>query len=304
MGKVSPKDSDSKTSVRKKKLKGSNNKYLKPGALVQLCRTSATAKSCNDLGKKRVPVFDTKYARNNKMAVEHIHSPKSPLILSPANIVKRSNLVRPIKFDNLQVESNGCIKSPLMLSPMGIVMQNTLVKTPKTPQADPCNSESPLESLPMDLLVKIVCHLHHDQLKAVFHVSQRIRTATVIARQYHFNYTTPDRSRQEMLSVITPMPITRWPFRSKGDGNPMMVSSPHTPKAPKHAPRPPLRTKLTEMKQIAAVLFQDQTTFPSRCSVPSVLQRPTLFKPMAPKHPRVLFYEDELCQAVAQNNLR
>lgn len=163
MGKVSPKDSDSKTSVRKKKLKGSNNKYLKPGALVQLCysKASATAaKSCNDLGKKRVPVFDTQYARNNKMAVEHINSPKSPLILSPANVVKRSNLVRPMKFDDLQVESNGCVKSPLMLSPMGMVMQNTLVKTPKTPQADPCNSESPLESLPMDLLVMFFVYLY------------------------------------------------------------------------------------------------------------------------------------------------
>ncbi|VVB10103.1 unnamed protein product [Arabis nemorensis] len=308
MGKVSPKDSDSKIPTRKKKSKSSSNKYLKPGALVHLCYSkasaAATAKSCNDFGKKRVPVFDTKHARNNKVAVEHINSPKSPLISSPVNIVKRSSLVRPMKFDDLQVESKSCKKNPLMLSPMGIVMQNTLLKTPKTPQADPCNSESQFESLPMDLLVKIVCHLHHDQLKAVFHVSQRIRKATVIARQYHFNYTTPDRSRQEMLSVMTPMPINRWPFISKGDGNTTIIPSPHTPKAPRHAPRPPIRSKLTEMKQITAVLFQDQTPFPSRCIVPSVLQRSTLFKPMAPKHPRVLFYEDELCQAVAQNNLR
>uniref|UniRef100_A0A1J3HTU9 F-box protein n=1 Tax=Noccaea caerulescens TaxID=107243 RepID=A0A1J3HTU9_NOCCA len=305
MGKVSPKDSDSKISARKKKLKSSTNKYLKPGALVQLCysKASAAAKSCNnDLGKKRVPVFDTKHARSNQISVEHFSSPKSPLISSPVNIVKRSSLVRPMKFDDLQVESNK--KSPLMLSPMGIVMQNTLLRTPKTPQADPCNSESQLESLPMDLLVKIVCHLHHDQLKAVFHVSQRIRTATLMARQYHFNYTTPDRSRQEMLSVVTPRPINRWPFISKGDGgNPTIMPSPHTPKAPKHAPRPPCRAKLTEMKQISAVLFQDQPTFPSRCSVPSVLQRSSLFKPMPPKHPRVLFYEEELCHAVAQNNL-
>ncbi|XP_033142589.1 F-box protein At4g35930 isoform X2 [Brassica rapa] len=274
MGKVSPKDSDSKISTRKKKLKSSNNKYLKPGALVQLCysKASATAKSNNDLGKKRVPVFDSKPARSNVIAVEDVESSK---------------------------------KSPLMLSPVGIVMQNSLLRTPKTPpQAEPCDSESQFESLPMDLLVKIVCHLHHDQLKAVFHVSQRIRAAAVIARQYHFNYTTPDRSRQEMLSVLTPMPINRWPFVSKGDENYRIMGSPHTPKAPRHAPRPPCRTKLAEMKQITAVLFQDQTAFPSRCSVPSVLQRPTLFKPLAPKHPRVLFYEDELCQAVAQNNLQ
>ncbi|CAN8229215.1 unnamed protein product [Cochlearia groenlandica] len=307
MGKVSLKDTDSKISTRKKKLKSSSNKYLKPGALVQLCYSKASAaKSCNESGKKRVPLFDTNKhtRRSNKMAMELMDSPKSPLLLSPVNVVRRSNLVRPSLFDELQVESNLCKNNTLMLSPMSIVMQNSLMGTPKTPQADPCNSESLLESLPMDLLVKIVCHLHHDQLKAVFHVSQRIRKATLNARQLHFNYTTPDRSRQEMLNVLTHMPTNRWLFLSKGDVNQAYKSSPHTPKAPRHAPRPPGRTKLTEMKQITTVLFQDQTPFPSRCIVPSVLQRPTLFKPMAPKHPRVLFYEDELCQAVAQNNLR
>ena len=210
MGKVSPKDSDSKISTRKKKLKSSNNKYLKPGALVQLCysKASATAKSNNDLGKKRVPVFDSKPARSNVIAVEDVSSPRSPLLSSPVNVVKRSSLVRPMKFDDLQVESSK--KSPLMLSPVGIVMQNSLLRTPKTPpQAEPCDSESQFESLPMDLLVtslvfyscemyerlclgayfatcyisfqvKIVCHLHHDQPKAVFHVSQRIRAAVSV----------------------------------------------------------------------------------------------------------------------------
>lgn len=150
MGKVSPKDSDSKISTRKKKLKSSNNKYLKPGALVQLCysKASATAKSNNDLGKKRVPVFDTKPARSSVIAVEDVSSPRSPLVSSP---VKRSSLVRPMKFDDLQVESSK--KSPLMLSPVGVVMQNSLLRTPKTPQAEPCDSESQFESLPMDLLV-------------------------------------------------------------------------------------------------------------------------------------------------------
>lgn len=90
--------------------------------------------------------------------------------------------------------------------------------------------------------VKILCHLHHDQLRAVFHVSQRIRRAVssslslwhvciavvilswqlmvlfimmlqvVLARQFHFNFTTPDRSRQEMLRTMTPRPTEHWPF--------------------------------------------------------------------------------------------
>lgn len=32
----------------------------------------------------------------------------------------------------------------------------------------------------ISLQVKIVCHLHHDELKAVFHVSQRIRAAVSV----------------------------------------------------------------------------------------------------------------------------
>lgn len=86
--------------------------------------------------------------------------------------------------------------------------------------------------------------------------------------------------------------------RSKGDGK--WISSPHTPKAPRHGPRPPSRVKFTEIRQIAAVLFQE-SAFPSRCLVPSVLSRP-ICKSLASN--RVLFYEDELCQAVAQNKLR
>ncbi|XP_010548266.1 PREDICTED: F-box protein At4g35930 isoform X3 [Tarenaya hassleriana] len=268
MGKVLPKGDDSRTSKRKKRLRRSGNKYLKPGALVQLRYSKASAaKPCTDLGKKRVAVIDTQKTEND-IAVEHKAS-QSSLMLSPVDIVKQSNL-------------------------------STLVRTPKTPQADPCNSESRLESLPMDLLVKLLCHLHHDQLKAVFHVSQRIRRAVLLAKHYYFNYTTPDRSRQEMLSATTPRPIDHWPFVSKADGNPAFVPRLHTPKAPRHGPRPPSRIKIAEMKQIAAVLFQDQT-FSSRCMVPSVIQKP-LCKSLASN--RVLFYEDELCQAVAQNKLR
>ncbi|MBA0706968.1 hypothetical protein Golax_019050, partial [Gossypium laxum] len=120
------------------------------------------------------------------------------------------------------------------------------------------------------------------------------------ARQFHFNYTTPDRSRQEVLSTMTPRPTDHWPFMSKGEGKGIMLKSPHTPKAPRHGPRPPSRVKVTELRQIAAVLFQD-SAFPSRCMVPSTLPKP-LCKSLASN--RVLFYEDELCQAVAQNKLR
>lgn len=261
MGKVSPKNSK-----HKKRLRGSSNKYLKPGTLAQLRYSKAsTTRSCTDIGKKRVAVLEAEKSESN-----------------------------------LVIEDKVIDKSPLVLSPVNLVRQNSFLGTPKTPRVEDCPSESRLESLPMDLLVKILCHLHHDQLRAVFHVSQRIRKAVVIARQFHFNYTTPDRSRQEMLRIMTPQPTEHWPFVSKADGKSIWMPSPHTPKAPRQGPRPPSRLKFSEMRQVAAVLFPE-SSFPSRCMVPSALPKP-LCKSLASN--RVLFYEDELCQAVAQNKLR
>ncbi|CAN1184753.1 F-box protein At4g35930 [Linum perenne] len=272
MGKVSPKDENSNTPKQRRRLRSSTGRYLKPGTLAQLRygKTSA-AKSCTDLGKKRVAVNETEKTGddNDTLPIEN-------------------------KVTALEI-------SPLMMSPVGLIKQNSIARTPKTPRAEDCEYESRLESLPMDLLVKVLCHLHHDQLKPVFHVSRRIRKAVVIARQFHFNYTTPDRSRQEMLRTMTPLTTEHWPFVGKGDGKGALLRSPHTPKAPRHGPRPPSRLKITEMKQIAAVLFQDAATFPPRCVVPSALSKP-MCKSLASN--RVLFYEDELCQAVAQNKLR
>ncbi|CAN1816193.1 F-box protein At4g35930 [Linum perenne] len=247
MGKVSPKDENSNTPKQRRRLRSSTGRYLKPGTLAQLRygKTSA-AKSCTDLGKKRVAVNETEKTGddNDTLPIEN-------------------------KVTALEI-------SPLMMSPVGLIKQNSIARTPKTPRAEDCEYESRLESLPMDLLV-------------------------VIARQFHFNYTTPDRSRQEMLRTMTPLTTEHWPFVGKGDGKGALLRSPHTPKAPRHGPRPPSRLKITEMKQIAAVLFQDAATFPPRCVVPSALSKP-MCKSLASN--RVLFYEDELCQAVAQNKLR
>ncbi|XP_061358998.1 F-box protein At4g35930 [Gastrolobium bilobum] len=266
MGKASPKEKSWKVTKGKKQMR---NKYLKPGTLAQLrCNKSSyssssgsASKSCTDIGKKRVALLHTRKTQGHDDKVFD----KSPLTLTPVNLVKQSNLLG----------------------------------TPKTPRTDDIQSESRLESLPMDLLVKLLCHLHHDQLRAVFHVCRRIRKAVMIARQLHFNYTTPDRSRQEMLNRMTPRPTEHWPFLCKGDGKGVRIPSPHTPKAPRHGPRPPSRLKVSEMRQVAAVLFQE-SAFPSHSLVPSILPKPVC-KSMASN--RVLFYEDELCQAVAQNKL-
>ncbi|KAK6150269.1 hypothetical protein DH2020_015201 [Rehmannia glutinosa] len=278
MGKVSPNDRQPKNGRQKRRLRNSKDKYLKPGALAQLRNTRASAsKSCTDLGKKRVEVLNAKQTGGEHSNIhQNKNTDNSPTPLSP------------VRFQFGPV-----------VGPTEVFSQNNLQNTPRTPRAEEYESESRLESLPIDILVKILCHLHHDQLRAVFHVSQKIRKAVVIARQFHFNYTTPDRTRQEMLNTMTPLATDHWPFMSGkgGVGKGMWIA---TPKAPKHGPRPPSRFKFTEMRPIAAVLFQE-SSFSSKCLVPSVLQKP-LCKSLGSN--RVLFYEDELCQAVAQNKLR
>ncbi|MFS7955034.1 putative F-box domain-containing protein [Helianthus anomalus] len=279
MGKVSPKEKMSKTSKQKKRIHASN-KYLKPGALAQLRNSKASASN----GKKKADVMDAENSQGvalfqNESAYEY----DSPVILSPEKF----------RYSNVA-------------GPLDVHKENNLQRTPKTPrdpfpEVDRSDYESRLESLPMELLVKILCHLHHDHLRAVFHVSERVRKAVVIARQFYFNYTTPDRSRQEILCTATPQPTEQWPFVSKGEGKSKDFKLPITPKAPRHGPRPPSRLKLTEMRQIAAVLFQESAFHPSYI-VPSLIPK-TICKSFASN--RVLFYDEELelCQAVAQNKL-
>ena len=131
MGKVSPKEKSWKVQKGRRQLRSSGNKYLKPGTLAQLrinkssstlasSSSSGAAKSCTDLGKKRVALLNSKKAQNG-------------------GAVGNEDKV----FD----------KSPLMLSPVNLVKQSGFLGTPKTPRTEDCQLESRLECLPMDLLV-------------------------------------------------------------------------------------------------------------------------------------------------------
>lgn len=230
-----------------KRVRGTKNRYLKPGALAKIRDSRTGSKSCTDIGKKRIVVLDSK---DEKVDI--------------------------FRSDEMVVHNDTHIASP---SPINVMAP----PTPKTPENF---GRSRLESLPIDVLVKILCFLHHDQLRPVFHVSQRVRKAVLMARQYHFNYTTPDRSRQEMLRTQTPLPTEHWPFGSNGDGSGIYIPSPVTPQAPKPAPRLP-RLHNIDLQPIAAALFKDEEKPSSKAIIPNRL-----------------FCEDELCQAVAQNNLQ
>ncbi|KAF1862854.1 hypothetical protein Lal_00040124 [Lupinus albus] len=266
MGKISAKDKSRKIQKGRRKLRSTGNKYLKPGTISQLLYNqsptsvsassalvaSGAAKACTDLGKKRVEVLNSRKSKG-QCGSDVSHEDKV--------------------FD----------KTPLMLSPSNSVKPSGLLVSPKTPRVEHCYSDSRLESLPMDLMVKLSDGPMHDEASILLFGSGDDRY----------------RSRLEMLSTMTPRPTERWPFLSKGDEKALKIRSPHTPKAPRHGPRPPSRLKVSELRQVAAVLFPE-SAFPTRCLMPSVIPKPTC-KSLASN--RVLFYEDELCQAVAQNKL-
>ncbi|CAH8340762.1 unnamed protein product [Eruca vesicaria subsp. sativa] len=51
-----------------------------------------------------------------------------------------------------------------------------------------------LEDLPLDILVRIICGVEHEDLKQLFHISKTVREATLIAKQSHFAYSTPRKT--------------------------------------------------------------------------------------------------------------
>lgn len=128
MGKVSPRQPKVPKQIRR--LRSSSNKYLKPGALAQLCRSKASGtQSCRDIRKKRIALLDAKKVKGNIMLED--------------KDVDESPMLTPKRFE-----------VPALVGSMDLLKQNTLLRTPKTPSFADCISDSRLESLPLDLLVK------------------------------------------------------------------------------------------------------------------------------------------------------
>uniref|UniRef100_A0A5B6ZXE1 F-box domain-containing protein n=1 Tax=Davidia involucrata TaxID=16924 RepID=A0A5B6ZXE1_DAVIN len=81
-----------------------------------------------------------------------------------------------------------------------IISNNIDVNAPATtPTKKQCSEilhsgKSLLEALPQDILIRILCGVNHDDLKQLFHVSKLIREATLIAKQWHFAYSTPTKT--------------------------------------------------------------------------------------------------------------
>ncbi|KAF8096968.1 hypothetical protein N665_0298s0033 [Sinapis alba] len=78
-----------------------------------------------------------------------------------------------------------------------------------------------LESLPQELLILVICGVDHEDLKSLSTVSKSIREASLVAKELHFAYTTPKKTR---------------PFRNQLDleGSSHQVEDVEPPNAPVH----------------------------------------------------------------------
>ncbi|GMJ12285.1 F-box stress induced 2 [Hibiscus trionum] len=69
------------------------------------------------------------------------------------------------------------------------------------PRADDYHEKSTLESLPQDVLIRIICGVDHKDLKQLFNVSKSFREAIVITKQSHFAYSTPTKIKTFRTSI-------------------------------------------------------------------------------------------------------
>ncbi|XP_015578154.1 F-box protein SKIP27 [Ricinus communis] len=182
---------------------------------------------------------------------------------------KRSNSM---KLNRAGVDSDeafkrlGCVRYTRSFGRKRIVISNAVdlltldspIKTPlkrlcslepenpiKTPLKRLCSLEpekSTLETLPQDILVRVLCCVNHDDLKQLFHVSTAIREATLVARKLHFAYSTPRK-----------IPAFRTPIASTE--NPTEFDEFEAPNAPKVSRCYKSRLNRKNLMDISVALF-------------------------------------------------
>ncbi|KAF5728956.1 F-box protein [Tripterygium wilfordii] len=126
---------------------------------------------------------------------------------------KRSNALKskrgavPVSAAADEVLGYGLVKHTRGFGRKRVVISNdveaqSLDSSPRTPlkrqRSQKMNfdlEKSALESLPQDILIRVLCGVEHGDLKQLFHVSKTIREATLIAKQWHFAYSTPRKTR-------------------------------------------------------------------------------------------------------------
>ncbi|XP_074267776.1 F-box protein SKIP27-like [Silene latifolia] len=108
-------------------------------------------------------------------------------------------------------------------------------------------SSSLLEDLPQELLIKVVCGVDHDDLKQLFLVSKTVRDSAIIAKNMHFAYSTPSKTKAFRNSIEM--------LNNLENFDEIIV-----PNAPKQAHRKMKRCRFEQKTHgnVAAALFADE----------------------------------------------
>eukprot|EP00249_Psilotum_nudum_P030486 c43145_g1_i1 orf=479-1306(-) len=257
---------DAKLRHRSKRKSGVPLRYLKPGALAQLLDAYRNAEAYRCYAEKRRGLRDSRVASEPLLIRSgDVGYPPVQVQLTPGPSVRVFGPLCPQRKKLLAPKAS---LSPANENPAGRTPNHAVAQTP---------SESPLESLPLQLL----------------------DSCLLIARQCHFNFTTPNCDRQEAVSLSAPMPGEKWPFMHRGEAMGVSLVRHLEPKAPKPAPEPTYAqiSLADDVQQLAAPLFQGSTSQMHSVNPPKT---PQLAVMAVASHP-VLFYEEELSQAVAHN---
>lgn len=147
-----------------------------------------------------------------------------------------------------------------------------------------------MESLPFDLLIQVVCKLHHHELGPVSCVSRLFKQAVELAKETHFDYKTPDRIRRAIRCLFS----NESPTNSTSIGD-SPSGWPTAPNAPKHELKPrkiPLTSE--DLTELRAELFPEGKKSSGIDVVDDDDAEHTISSRPGLATNRVLFSEDEL----------
>ncbi|KAH7437113.1 hypothetical protein KP509_05G056900 [Ceratopteris richardii] len=217
--------------------------------------------------------FDPDYSPRKRFAPPR--TPSTCLDRSPSALVKVSDLGK-LRAPGSNIQSH--------------CSQNLCLKFGLDSFYEGCSSDSPLEEIPFDLLLQIVCHLDHDDLRPVSLVCKRLLKAVLIAQECHFCFMTPRMKKKGKRMQMFPSSEERISHKNAVQ----TFLCPPTPNAPKHSARP------AELRYCKKSPFEPCLT-ESQLSPMGICDFKTFGLGTMPH--RVLFDEDELCEAIAQNSL-
>lgn len=179
-----------------------------------------------------------------------------------------------LEFQELEVGYYRQTHASAESSPVAVNRQRKKHMAPRSPflstpvitgPANSADATCNLLQLPIELLVCVVCHLRHDQLRPAFFTCSRLRQAVTYARSIHFNFNTPHHTRPGTLTSHQLRGLYSPPYNGSSIGAAMAaakaaeaagVSRLAIPPAPRQPPRPPdARLPSHDVRKIAGPLF-------------------------------------------------